>query len=97
MKLSDLWAKKDELTPDAQQAVQTLLLASENLEKVETMKATDGWKLFEAKVKEELANHINLLIKDDPKIQTLIAVLNTVETKQTRATLEEQIKTMIPE
>lgn len=67
------------------------------LEALETMKATDGWKILHKKLREELQGHILQLIKDDVKIQTLLAILSTVETKQPFALLEEQVKAVIPE
>ena len=60
------------------------------------MKATDGWKLLATKIREELSLRIADSIKDNDRIQVLLGILSTVETKEASKLLEEEINRVIP-
>ena len=71
--------------------------AKGEIEAIQSMKASDGWKIIDKKVREELSERINELVKDDPKIMTLIALLKVADTKSMSQLLDKAIDEALPE
>lgn len=67
------------------------------LEDFDSMKATDGWKSLEVSIREELRTRLRNGIKDDAKAQTLLDILETVETKTRGQLLAEEIDKTLPQ
>lgn len=95
-KLHELFGKRHELPDQDREVIESLHLETISLEALEEMKKTAGWKLLEGKLKQEVQKVILEKVKDDQKIQTLLQILGTVETKQSIKLLEEEITRIIP-
>ena len=61
------------------------------------MKRTSGWKVIDQKIREELHSKIKELVKDNPTIQTLLAILNVADMKNMSRTLDAEIERILPE
>ena len=66
------------------------------LEDFDQMKATEGWKNLDKSIREELRTRLREGIKNDMKAQTLLDILETVETKRRGELLEEEINNTLP-
>jgi hypothetical protein len=63
---------------------------------IEEMKRTSGWKILNKKIREELVERISELVKDDLKVQTLLALLNVADTKKLSSMLDAAIEEILP-
>jgi hypothetical protein len=95
-KLANAWLNRATYSEQEQEIFVSLKAEAGALEALEGMKATDGWKLLNTKMREELHNLILEATKSNPKIQTLLDILSTVETKQASTLLAEEIDRVIP-
>lgn len=95
-KLKEMWLNRANYSEQDQQVFSSLLNEASMLEAFESMKATDGWKVLQTKMREELQKLILETTKSNPKIQTLLDILSTVETKQASTLLAEEIDRVIP-
>ena len=99
-KLSELFAKKNQYDEATQAIIESWhKIALEN-EKLEAMKQTDGWKLLEQKIKEELKIRITSLVNKEDQdsravIKTLLQILGVVDTRKSNQILEEEIDKFI--
>lgn len=96
-KLQELIARKWELAEPEKFALESMVTEAKTLEAFQGMKDTEGWKVLDTKIREELQNAILEKIKDDPKIITLLNILTTVETRKAGEVLEESIRSILPE
>lgn len=97
MWLDKLIGKKNEYNEESQSIIDSLASVRAEIGALETMKQTEGWKLLEKKIRDELQNRIHLLVKNDTNIQTLLALLQVTDTKTRITTLENEIEKMLPE
>lgn len=96
MKFADLFKNRFQYGEQDQKVIESLNLESLALSSLEGMKQTDGWKLLSDKLREELVQAINEKIKGDVKIDLILQILSTVETKHASKLLEEEIDKLIP-
>lgn len=82
---------------ESQSFLASLVKTRNEIDSINGMKRTEGWKVLDKKIREELQNRISDLIKDDLKIQTLIALLTVADTKSQSKILEQEIDKIIPE
>lgn len=94
-KFQELFNKRYELGDSDKQVLESLQTERLTLESIEDLKKNAGWKIIEAKMKEELRKSIHEKVKDDVRINTLLEILNTVETKDSVKVLEEAIESII--
>ena len=94
--LQELNLKKESYDKDSQALIDSLMFAGKELELLNSMKATEGWKVLEAKLRLEIENRITFLIKDDLVMKTLLALLNTTDTKTLEKNLKEEVSKLIP-
>lgn len=95
-KLTKLFARKSEYQPQDQAFIDSLNLEATSLQAIGEMKATGGWKILGAKLREEVAKEIEISIKNNTKIKLILDILSTVETKNASALLAEEIDKLIP-
>ncbi len=95
-KLQELKAKKHEYGPQDQSVIDALSLEATQLEAISAMKSTLGWKILGNKIREEVSKEILEAIKENKRIQILLGILTTVETKNATKILEEEIDKLVP-
>ena len=95
-KLLNLFQKRHELPDQDKQVIESLHLEYKALADVEEMKNTSGWKILGTKLRQEVANEIAKQIKGNTKIELILGILSTVETKKATQLLEEEIDKIIP-
>jgi len=96
-KLDKLIEKATEYDKESQDFIASLRFVDKEIGEINAMKRMDGWKLLDKKIREELHNRIKEMVKDDPKITTLIALLTVADTKSMRSMLDEEIEKLLPE
>jgi hypothetical protein len=99
-KLSELFAKKNQYDEATQSIIESWHRVALENDKIDAMKQTDGWKLIEQKIKEELRIRITSLVsKEDPDsraaIKTLLQIIGVVDTRNTNKILEEEVDKFI--
>ena len=95
--LENLIVDKDQFDKPSQDIINSFVFRREELGQLDSMKNTEGWKIMDKKIREELQTRILTLVKDDQIIKTLLALLKTVDTKSMRQQLQEEIKQILPE
>ena len=95
--LDKLISEKDTYDPESRAFIDSLVRSDKEIGEISNMKRTAGWKILSAKIKEELHNRINEMVKDDLKIQTLLALLQVADTKSLTKILDEEIDNIIPD
>lgn len=83
-------------TPEDKVIFEVYKKEAEMVENFDSMKATDGWKVLEKNIREELRTRLREGVKDDAKAQALLDILVTVETTERSRLLEEEINQVIP-
>lgn len=86
-----------EYDADSQSFLASLVATRNEIDSINSMKRSEGWKILDKKIREELQQRIGDLIKDDLKIQTLIALLTVTDTKKQSRILEQEIDKILPE
>jgi len=94
--LDNLIAERDKYDKESQAVIDNLSFARSELADLTAMKQTEGWKLLDKKIREELQNRIKNLVKDDLQIQTLLALLQVADTKSIAKMLEEAVEGFLP-
>ena len=94
--LNDLEANIHEYDSESQEFIKSLRFVEKEVGVINEMKRTAGWSIIEKKTREELAQRINELVKDDPKVSVLLALLNVADTKSQSKALEEEIEKILP-
>ena len=95
--LENIILNKDQYNPESQQKINDWIFAKQELDKLETMKRTEGWKVLEDKIRATLQTRILHLVKDDAEIQSLLGLLIVADTRTQKQILENEIKNTIPE
>lgn len=95
--LESLDADRKSYDPESQAFIDSLKFAQSEIGSINSMKSSEGWKIIEKKIREELEQRIMFLVKDDLKITTLLALLQVADTKTLAKALQEEINKIIPE
>lgn len=95
-KLFELFTRRHDYDENDSKVIESLHLEAISLEALNEMKATGGWKILSDKLREELQKLIIDEVKNDPKIQILLQILSTVETKEASKLLEDEVSKIIP-
>ena len=95
--LSDLQLDKMNYDNDSRTLIDNLTFEKEEIGLINNMRQTEGWKILEKKIREELQERILSMVKDDLKIQTLLALLEATATKKRTKILENEILKLLPE
>ena len=95
--LNELQEHKTEYDKDSQLLIDSLTFAEKELNEIGEMKRTQGWKVLDKKIREQLAERIEVLVRDDVEVNTLLALLKVADTKTIAQILEAEISKIIPE
>jgi len=95
--LEQLKAEKGMYDKDSQNLIDSFSFTAQEIDKIDSMRRTEGWKVMDKKIREELHIRIKELVKDDKIIQTLLALLVTADTKSMSRNLDEEISKLMPE
>lgn len=95
--LDKLNASKNEFDIESQSLIEGFNFLKREISVINTMKGTAGWKLVDSKIRDELRARILEMVKDDPKVQILIQLLDVADTKKMSKTLEAEIDKVLPE
>ena len=96
-KLDDYLANEKEYAKELIDTVKSFSFAKQEIGKIGQMKQTEGWKVLDKKIREELHERIEQLVKDDLKVMTLIALLKIADVKSISKLLDEEIERSLPE
>ncbi|MEI6580811.1 MAG: hypothetical protein WCO07_01420 [bacterium] len=94
--LEKLISEKESFDQESRAFIDSLVLSEKHIGEINNMKRTAGWKILEQKIREELHERIFDMVKDDLKIQTLLALLKVADTKSLTKILDEEIENIIP-
>ncbi len=99
MKLTDLFSRKHQYDEDTQAIIESWRRNEIEIEALETMRQSTGWKLLEKKIREELKIRIREVLneKKDGHIETLLQILAKVDTKNIKEILKEEVEKFIEE
>ena len=95
--IENLIANKDQYDKESQELLSNIVFERSEIGEIDAMKRTQGWKILDKKIREELQQRIFDLTKDDIKVQTLLALLEVSATKKRTRVLEGEIEKIIPE
>ena len=95
--LDQLEAEKPEYDKESQAIIDSLRVVGTEIAEIDAMKRTAGWKILNKKIREELMTRINELVKDDLKVQTLLALLQVADTKSLSKQLDSVIAEILPD
>jgi len=95
--LERLAAESKDYDLESQEFIKSMLFVDKEIAQINEMKATSGWKVMEKKIRSELQIRIKDMVKDDLKIQTLLALLSVADTKSMSQMLEAEIARILPE
>lgn len=95
--LDHLQAHQDEYDKESQELIKSLAFAKNELSEIDSMKRTEGWKILDKKIREELQSRIIKLIENDLQVQTLLALLKVADVKTQSQIIENEIKNILPE
>lgn len=95
--LDNLLEEKEQYDPESRALIASLASLRAEIGIINEMKATEGWKMLNKKIRDELRARILELVKDDLKIQTLLALLSVADTKSMSKTLQSEIDKALPE
>lgn len=93
--LNELISQKDEFDEESKLFIDKLNFAQAEIDTINSMKRTDGWKLLENRIREQLHTRINNMVKDDAEISTLLALLGAADTKTHQRILDEEIDKLL--
>ena len=96
-KLEKLVETSMDYDKESQDFIKSLKLIDQEISDIDSMKRTSGWKILDKKIRDELQNRIKEMVKDDPKIMTLIALLSVASTKSMSKELDEEVERLLPE
>lgn len=99
----NIWQKIQELLadkPNYDQASQALFnhfpMQAKELESIDEMKKSEGWKLIENALRVDLKNKILEKVKDDKDIQAMLKLIVMTDSKNRWRELEDQIDELLP-
>ena len=95
--LDKILAVKNEFDEQSQAIIESLQFASSEIDAINSMKRTSGWKILQKKIREELVERIEMLVKDDLQVKTLLALLKVADTKSLSRLLDESIESILPD
>lgn len=95
--LDRLMSEKDQFDLESRNFIDSLAFVKAELDQLNSMKRTEGWKLLEKKMREELQARIFHIVKDDIKVQTLLSLLNVTSTKKGEKALQDEIDRLLPD
>jgi len=95
--LDQLVEEQKEYDPQSQEIIKSLAFADKEISEIDAMKRTSGWKILDKRIRDELKERIETLVKDDLKIQTLLALLKVADTKTLNKILESEIAKFLPD
>ena len=94
--LQSIVADKDAYDPESQLFIESLQFIDSEIAHLNSMKRTKGWEILETKIKQGLQERIFECVKNDAKIQTLLALFVSADTKTMNKALEEEIGKILP-
>ena len=95
--LDQLEIERETYDKDSRAFIDSLKFVDRELTELNSMKSTEGWKILDKKLRDELHAKINDLVKDDPVVKTLLALMNVADTKTQEERLNNEIASLIPE
>ena len=93
--IENLIAQKDEFDKESQELLSNIVFERSEISEIDAMKRTQGWKIMDKKIREELQQTIFDLTKDNVKVQTLLALLEVSATKKRTKVLENEIEKIV--
>ena len=95
--LDTLLSEKDGFDKESQAILNNLNFRRAEISKLSTLKNNEGWQIMDKKIRDEVKIRITEMVKDDPKIQTLLALLASVDIKNMNEILQSEIDGIFPE
>ena len=95
--LDTLLSEKDGFDKESQAILNNLNFRRAEISKLSTLKNNEGWQIMDKKIRDEVKIRITEMVKDDPKIQTLLALLASVDIKNMNEILQSEIDGILPE
>jgi len=95
--LDDYLANPNDYSKELIDVVKSFSFAKNEIATIKQMKDSDGWKLIDKKIREELNEAILEAVKDNQKVQVLIALLKIADTKELNKILNEEIERSLPQ
>ncbi len=95
--LDDFINEKDTFDKPSQAIIESFEFRRKEIDQITSMKRTEGWKVLNKKIREELHEQIFNLVKNDPKVMTLIALLKVSDDKTMLKILNEEIDAALPD
>ena len=80
---------------ESQEIISSFEFVRAEIESLNAMKRTPGWRILEKKIREELHSRIREAVKGDAKVQVLLALLEVTATKQRSKRLDDEIESLI--
>lgn len=106
-KLIELFAKRQQYDESTQAIIESWHKTSLEIDALNAMKLSDGWKLLEQKIREELKIRIREILtaeldekqrqKIKGNIETLLQIIGVVDTRSNQKILEEEVDKFIGE
>ncbi len=106
-KLIELFAKRQQYDESTQAIIESWHKTSLEIDALNAMKLSDGWKLLEQKIREELKIRIREILtaeldekqrqKIKGNIETLLQIIGVVDTRSNQKILEEEVEKFIGE
>lgn len=93
----DVLANELEYDEESQQLLRSLKFAGQELVELKSMKRTEGWKILDKKIREELHARIAALVEKDPQVLVLLAFLKVADTKSLEKILDQEIEKILPD
>ena len=95
--LEKVISEKDQYDKESQNIIESLFFSRKEIATLNSMKRTEGWRILEQKIQEELQTRIQELVKEDLKVQTLLSLLKVADTKNRTKILQREIEKLFPE
>ena len=95
--LDTLLSEKDGFDKESQAILNNLNFRRAEISKLSALKNNEGWQIMDKKIRDEVKIRITEMVKDDPKIQTLLALLASVDIKNMNEILQSEIDGILPE
>lgn len=96
-KIDKLEKEIDEYAPEDQDFIRSLRFADQEISAIKSMTNTEGWKVMQKKVREELQERIMQLVEEDQKVITLLSFLRVADTRTLSKTLEDELNKILPD
>jgi hypothetical protein len=96
-RLEEIAEEINDYDDESKAMILSLQFVKKEIGQINEMKRTSGWSVFESKIREELRDRMNQLIKDDPKVSILLSLLTIADTTSQAKALDDEINKILPQ